>query len=147
MPEEPRDVIFPGAKPKIRARQEGEETESEDEERQYELEDDKTSAVMRNSADLTERQYKDILVALDYEKMNDVIIGNAYHTMEKSQNVRKSTTYINDAEKEPNNPYKPILYHQIVEKRLRVRGININGLNLVRCKKDDMYNFTKIDRI
>ena len=37
MPEEPRDVIFPGAKPKIRARQEGEETESEDEERQYEL--------------------------------------------------------------------------------------------------------------
>ena len=147
MPEEPMDVIYPGAKPKIMARQAGEEAHSEDEEGIYELEDNETSHVMQNSTDLTEREYKDILVALDYEKLNDVIIGNAYHTMGKNQNVRKSTTYINDAEKEPNNPYKLILYHQIVEKRFRVRGINTNGLNLARCEKDDMYNFTKIDRI
>ena len=34
--------------------------------------------VMRNADQLTERQYKNFMVNLDYEKMNDVINGVAY---------------------------------------------------------------------
>ena len=43
---------------------------------------------MKKADKLSERQYKNFLVTLDYEKMNDVINRNAFHTMEKSQSVR-----------------------------------------------------------
>ena len=52
--------------------------------------------VMQNADELSERQYKNFLVNLDYEKMNNVINGSAFHTMEKSQSVRSSNRYIND---------------------------------------------------
>ena len=153
MPEEPLDVVFPGTKPKVKARRVEEEEEESDKEEDYpkerrsrrEIREARADLVIQNADELSERQYKNFLVTLDYEKMSDVINGNAFHTMEKSQSVRSSNRYINDPEEDPENPYKPILYHKIIEKRLRVRSINHNGLALARCHLDDMRTFTKID--
>ena len=103
--------------------------------------------VMQNADQLTERQYKNFFGNLDYEKTNDLINGIAFHQIEKSQSVWSSTRYVNDPEEDPENPYKPILYHKIIEKRLRVRSINHNGLTLARCDLDDMRTFSKIDRV
>ena len=102
--------------------------------------------VMRNADQLTERQYKNFMVNLDYEKMNDVINGVAYHTMEKIQSVRPSDRYVYDPKENPTNPCKPILYHKIIEKRLRVRSINETGLALARSHLDEIRQFTRVDR-
>ena len=117
MPEDPNEVVHPGARPKVRQvrlvrSKEGADSEdSEDEDgsegpkrpekrpgiryNRYNSED-RDLTVMRNASQLTERQYKNFMVNLDYEKMNDVINGVAYHTMEKSQSVRPSDRYVND---------------------------------------------------
>ena len=156
MPEDPNDVVFPGVRPKAKAKgdEEGDESYGENG-NEFSNETpgrrvrkkERDLMVMLNADHLTERQYKNFLVNLDYEKMNDVINSVAFHTIEKSQSVRGSNRYVNDPEEDPENPYKPILYHKIIEKRLRVRSINHNGLVLARCHLDDMCTFTKIDRV
>ena len=156
MPEDPNDVVFPGARPKTRAvrNEEGDELDGENG-NEFSNETpgrrvrkkERDLMVMLNADHLTERQYKNFLVNLDYEKMNDVINGVTFHTIEKSQSVRSSNRYVNDPEEDPENPYKPILYHKIIEKRLHVRSINHKGLALARCHLEDMRTFTKIDRV
>ena len=103
MPEEPLDVVFPGTEPKTKARRVEEEDESDNEEEypnerpsRRERREAREELVMQNADELSERQYKNFLVNLDYEKMNNVINGIAFHTMEKSQSVRSSNRYIND---------------------------------------------------
>ena len=71
--------------------------------RRREIREAREELVMQNAEHLSERRYKNFLATLDYEKMNDVIIGNAYHTMETFQSVRGSTKYINVAKKDPDN--------------------------------------------
>ena len=90
MPEDPQDVVFPRTKPKVKTRrvEEAEESDSEEDypnERlsQREIREGREDLVMKKADKLSERQYKNFLVTLDYEKMNDVINGNAFHTMEK----------------------------------------------------------------
>ena len=78
---------------------------------------------------------------------SNVIVGNAYHTMESIQSVRPSTKYVNDPNDHPeNHPYKPIRYDRVIEKRLRVRPINETGLDLARSRVEEMRRFSRVDR-
>ena len=125
MPEDPNETVKPGTKPKARkvtlVRDEPEDDEESDEAR---MGDEREAEVMVEANNLNERQYKNFLRNLAYEKMNDVITGNAYHTMDKIQSVRPSKRYVNDPKDYPaDHPYKPILYHKVIEKRLRVQAI------------------------
>ena len=127
MPEDPNDVVFPGARPKTRAvrNEEGDELDGENG-NEFSNEtpgrrvkkEERDLMVMLKANHLTERQYKSFLVNLDYEKMNDVINGVAFHTLEESQSVRPSDRYVNDLKEDPENPCKPILYHKIIEKKV-----------------------------
>ena len=83
MPEDPNEVVHPGARPKVRLVRSKERADSEDENESERPEhpeerpgirynrEDRDLMVMHNANQLTERQYKNLMVNLDYEKMND----------------------------------------------------------------------------
>ena len=156
-PEDSRQVIRTGTKPKIRRKvtlvREGTDanTEAGNEEPEERIGDERDTymqnEILKKANDLTERQFKNSMRDLDYEKMADVIEGIPFHTIESKQTVRQSKRYINDPnEHPPNHPYKAIRYDRIIEKRLRVRPINRTGLELAKSGIEEMRRFSRGDR-
>ena len=135
MPEDSRQVIRTGTKPKIRRKvtlvRDGADAGAEHEEVEERIGDERENEILRKANGYTERGFKNFMRDLDYEKMADVIEGPAYHTL--PQSVRPSDKYINDPNDYPeDHPYKPIRYDRVIEKRLRVRPINGTGLDLAK---------------
>ena len=147
MPEDPNEIVHPGTRPRARKVTLARDDSDDDDDEEEQIGDEREAEVIREANNLNERQYKNFMRDLDYEKMNDVINGVAYHTMDKIQSVRPSTKYVNDPKDHPaDHPYKPILYHKVIEKRLRVRSINETGLALARSHLEEMRRFTRVDR-
>ena len=119
--------------------------EAGNEEPEERIGDERENEVLKKANNLTERQFKNLMRDLDYEKMADVIEGPAFHTL--PQSVRPSKKYINDPnDHPPNHPYRPIRYDRVIEKRLRVQPINGTGLELARSGIEEMRRFSKADR-
>merc|ERR1712020_344980 len=103
-PEDSRQVIRTGTKPKIRRKvtlvREGTDanTEAGNEEPEERIGDERDkymqNEILKKANDLTERQFKNSMRDLDYEKMADVIEGIPFHTIESKQTIRPSTRYI-----------------------------------------------------
>merc|ERR1712020_810077 len=103
-PEDSRQVIRTGTKPKIRRKvtivREGTSanTEARNEEPEERIGDERDkymqNEILKKANDLTERQFKNSMRDLDYEKMADVIEGIPFHTIESKQTIRPSTRYI-----------------------------------------------------
>ena len=148
-PEDTRQVIRTGAKPKIRRKvtlvREGADANAEQEEVEDRMGDERENDILRMANEYTERRFKKLMRDLDYEKMDDVIEGTPYHTL--PQSVRPSKKYVNDPNNYPaDHPYRPIRYDRVIEKRLRVQPINGTGLDLARSGIEEMRRFSKADR-
>ena len=148
-PEDTRQVIRTGTKPKIRRKvtlvREGADADAGHEEAEERIGDERENEILRMASEYTERGFKNFMRDLDYEKMADVIEGPAYHTL--PQSVRPSKKYVNDPNDSPaDHPYRPIRYDRVIEKRLRVQPINGTGLDLARSGIEEMRRFSKADR-